>query len=131
MMDSRSMRFGRCLQGQPRAGVARHVSQSYAVRLISEVPVTQQYLIGEFSALLEELQPSPGDCLAAAVHDLRREVECSSLKMLPQLAREAMGLSDVICWTALERGDAAGFYRYAKAAVALGDFTDAAGLLPE
>lgn len=123
------MRFGCYLRGQPRAGVARHVSESYATRLISEVPVTQQYLIGEFSALLEELQPSSGDCLAGAVHDLRREVECSSLQMLPQLAREAMGLSDVICWTALERGDAAGFCRYAKAAVALGDFTDAAGLL--
>jgi hypothetical protein len=93
--------------------------------------MTQQYLIGQFSALLEELQPSSGDGLAAAVHDLRREVECSPLRMLPQLACKAMGLSDVICWTALERGDATGFFRYAKAAVALGEFTDAARLMPE
>jgi hypothetical protein len=48
--------------------------------------------------------------------------------MLPELASEAMVLSDVICWGALERGDAIGFCRYAKAAVALGEFTDAAGL---
>jgi hypothetical protein len=93
--------------------------------------VTQQYLIGQFSALLEELQPSPGDGLAAAVHDLRQAVECSPLQMLPKLAREAMGLTDTICWAALERGDATGFCRCAKAAAALGQFANAAGLLPE
>ena len=93
--------------------------------------MTQQYLIGQFSALLEDLQPSAGDCLAAAVHDLRREVECSPLQALPRLASEAMGLTDVICWAALERGDTTGFCRSAKAAIALGEFTDAAGLLPE
>jgi hypothetical protein len=92
--------------------------------------MTQQYLIGQFSALLEELQPSPGDCLAAAVRDLRREVECSPVQMLPKLAREAIGLTDLICWAALERGDASDFLHYGKAAVALGDFASAAGLLP-
>jgi len=93
--------------------------------------VTQQYLIGQFSVLLEDLQPSPGDCLAAAVRDLRGEVEHSSMPMLPRLAREAIVLSDMICWSALERGDAIGFCRYARAAVALGEFTDAADLIPE
>ena len=78
--------------------------------------MTQQYLIGQFSALLEELQPPPGEWLASAVYDLRQEVESSPVQMLPRLAHTAMDLTDVICWTALERGDAAGFYRYAKAA---------------
>ena len=90
----------------------------------------QQYLIGQFSLLLEDMQPSPGDRLAWAVRDLRGEVERSAVQMLPRLAREAMALSDRICWGALERGDAVGFCRYAKAAVALGEFADAAGLLP-
>ena len=94
-------------------------------------PMTQQYLIGQFSLLLEDMQPSPGDRLAWAVRDLRREVERSGVQMLPRLAREAMVLSDRICWGALERGDAVGFCRYAKAAVALGEFADAAGLLPD
>jgi hypothetical protein len=62
---------------------------------------------------------------------MRREVECSPLQLLPRLAWEAIGLTDMICWAALERGDAAGFFRSAKAAVALREFTDAAGLLPE
>jgi len=77
------------------------------------------------------MQPVSGDRYAAVVHDLRREVERSPVQMLPKLAREAMVLSDVICWGALERGDAIGFCRYAKAAVTLGEFIDAAGLLPE
>ena len=93
--------------------------------------MTQQYIIGQLSALLGDLQPGVGQCLAAAVHDLRREVESCPLAMLPKLAREAMTLTDVICWTALERGDSSGFCRYAKVAVALGEFTDSAGLLRE
>jgi hypothetical protein len=93
--------------------------------------MTQQYLIGQFSLLLEDMQPSPGDRFVRAVDDLRGEVERSPVQMLPKLAREAMVLSDMMCWGALERGDAIGFCRYAKAAVALGEFTDAAGLLAE
>jgi hypothetical protein len=93
--------------------------------------MTQQYLIGQLSLLLADMAPPPGDRFAAAVHDLRGEVESSSVQRLPKLAREAMVLSDVICWGALERGDAIGFCRYAKAAVALGEFADAAGLLPQ
>jgi hypothetical protein len=93
--------------------------------------MTQQYLIGQFSVLLEDLQPSPADGLAVAVHDLRDEVEHSPVQLLPKLARDAMALSDMICLGALERGDAIGFCRYANAAAALGEFTDAAGLLHE
>ena len=93
--------------------------------------MTQQYIIGQFSVLLAELQPPAGDCLATAVRDLRRAVETSPLPMLPRFAQQAMSLSDAICWEALERGDPNGFCRYAKAAVALGEFTDSAGLLPE
>jgi hypothetical protein len=104
------------------------------VRLVcstAELRVTQQYLIGLFSVLLGELQPPPGEWMADAVRDLRRQVESSPLQMLPELAGEAMRLTDVICWGALERGDSGGFRRYAKAAVALGDFTDSAGLILE
>ncbi|HET6865531.1 MAG TPA: hypothetical protein VFH80_06395 [Solirubrobacteraceae bacterium] len=96
-----------------------------------EVAVTQQYLIGQFSVLLEDLHLSPGDCLAAAVHKLRREVEHSAVQMLPELACEAIGLTDLICWAALERGDASDFCRYAEAAAALGEFAEAAGLLSQ
>ena len=91
--------------------------------------MTQQYLIGQFSSLLGELQPAPAEWLAA-VHDLRREVESSPPSMLPQLTRAAMDLTDMICWAALEQGDVGGFCRYAETAVALREFTASAGLLP-
>jgi hypothetical protein len=52
--------------------------------------------------------------------------------MLPRLARDAMSLTDVICWAALERGDIGGFRDYcSRTAVALGEFTNNARLLPE
>ena len=91
--------------------------------------VTQQYLIGQFSVLLDGLQPPAGERLAVAVRHLRREVESCPPWMLGGLAHEAIDLSDVICWDALERGDASGFGRYASAAFALGEFTDSAGLM--
>jgi hypothetical protein len=91
--------------------------------------MTQQYLIGQFSSLLGDLQPAPSEWLAA-VHDLRREVESSPLPMLPQLAHQAMDLTDMICWAALEQGDVGGFCRYAETAVAFREFTANAGLLP-
>jgi hypothetical protein len=90
--------------------------------------MTQQYIIGELSALLGEFQPPPGERLAAAVHALRREVESSSLATLPWLAHQAMDLTDAICWAALEQGDSSAFCRNAKAGFALGEFTDSAGL---
>lgn len=65
------------------------------------------------------------------MRDLRREVETSPLAILPRLAQEAMSLSDVICWDALERGNVNGFCRYAKRTVALREFIDSARLLPE
>ncbi|HEX8856260.1 MAG TPA: hypothetical protein VF752_11740 [Thermoleophilaceae bacterium] len=92
--------------------------------------MTQQYLIGQLSALLNELQPPTGARLADAVCELRREVERCPLRTLPKLAHEAMDLTDVICWDALERGDA-DFGRYARAAAALGEFADNAGWMPE
>ncbi len=92
--------------------------------------MTQQYIIGQFSLLLEDLRPPVGEWLTA-VRDLRGEVECSPLPMLPQLARQALELADVICWAALEQGNVSGFCEYAKAAAALGEFADNARLLAE
>jgi hypothetical protein len=91
--------------------------------------MTQQYIAGELSALLAELRPAPDGALANALDDLRREVELGSLAGLPRLARRAMRLTDVICWSALDHGDADGFRRYATGAATLQEFTDSAGLL--
>jgi hypothetical protein len=92
--------------------------------------MTQQYLVGELSSLLAGLQPAPGERLGDAVGRLRHEVEFSPLSLLPQLAEEAIDLTDLICQAALEQGDADGFCRCVGTAIALRDFTVGAGLLP-
>jgi hypothetical protein len=92
--------------------------------------MTQQYIAGEFSSLLAQLEPAPSPSLTAAVHDLRREVELGPLLVLPRLARDAMSLTDDCCWVALERGDVGGFSHYAGSATALREFVGSANLLP-
>jgi hypothetical protein len=95
---------------------------------VAPVAMTQQYLVGQFSVLLEDLHPPPGTWLIA-VAKLRREVESSPPSILPRLAHEAIDLTDMICWAALEQGDAAGFCECAKGAAALREFADCARFL--
>jgi hypothetical protein len=90
--------------------------------------MTQQYLLGQFSALLEDLERTAAEW-QPAVDGLRREVESSPLAMLPELADTVMELTDTICWAALQRGDVTRFRSCAKAAAELGEFIDSAGLL--
>jgi hypothetical protein len=92
--------------------------------------MTQQYIAGEFSSLLAELEPAPSALLAIAVHDLRREIELGPLPVLPRLAQEALTLTDAICRLALEQGDVGGFSRHVSAAIALREFAVCANLLP-
>ena len=92
--------------------------------------MTQQYLIGQLSLLLGELEAPPGELLTA-VSELRREVERSPVSVLPRLARDAIGLGDAIFWASLEQADASCFCDRARAAAALGEFADNAGFLRE
>jgi hypothetical protein len=92
--------------------------------------MTQQYIAGQLSSLLAELELASGERLIA-VDELRREVEVSPPSMLSRLVREAMDLTDQACWAALEHGDASGFHRYSKIAVALREFGVNSGLLPD
>lgn len=92
--------------------------------------MTQQYLVGQLSLLLEDLHPPPGEWLTA-VGKLRREVECAPVSVLPRLAREALGLTDLICWSALELGDVSGFCGCSKSATALREFAESARFLPD
>ena len=92
--------------------------------------MTQQYIVGELSSLLAELEPAGEDSLRDAVGSLRYQVECSSLSMLPQLTQDALELTDLICRSALDHGDSDAFRRSVTAATALRDFAVAAGLLP-
>lgn len=80
--------------------------------------------------MLGGLQPAPTELLGNAVGKLRREIEFGPLPMLPRLAEEAMSITDMICWVALEQGDVRGFCRYVDTAVALREFAVSANLLP-
>jgi hypothetical protein len=76
--------------------------------------MAQQYIVGELSALLAGLQPVPVAVLGEAVSNLRHEVEFGPLPKLSVLARDAVALTDMICWVALEQGDVSGFLWGAK-----------------
>jgi hypothetical protein len=90
--------------------------------------MTQQYLVGQFSACLWDLERTAAEW-QPAVHGLRQEVESSPVAKLPEFADKATELIDTICWAALQRGDVTRFCSCAKAAAALGEFIDSAGFL--
>jgi hypothetical protein len=90
--------------------------------------MTQQYIVGQLSSLLSELESVRGEW-RGDVRELRRDVESSPLTRLPELARRALNLIDMICWADLEDGDARGFNRHARTALALHEFADSARLL--
>ena len=70
--------------------------------------MTRQYLIGELSVRLEQLQATTGQA-AADVARLRIEVETGPLTGLAAATARAMALADDLCWDSLSRGDAAAF----------------------
>ena len=90
--------------------------------------MTQQYVLGEISVLLADLEPTAAEW-QSTLHRLRRHVELSPVARLPALAQDVLNVTDSICWTALERGELARFSRCARSAAELGDFLDCAGLL--
>ena len=92
--------------------------------------MTQEYIVGEFSALISTLEPGPGGWLADALHGLRQRVESTPPSALSPLAAEAVTMADMICWATLERGDTATFARNAEAATLLHEFAVSAQLLP-
>ena len=90
--------------------------------------MTQQYIVGQLSSLLSELESVRGEW-RGDVRELRRDVESSPLTRLPELARRALNLIDMICWADLEDGDTRGLTRHARTALALHEFADSARLL--
>jgi hypothetical protein len=84
--------------------------------------MTRQFLIGELSVRLEQLQATTGQAAAADVARLRAEVETGPLTGLAWAAARAMALADELCWDSLSRGDAATFADQAKISAELCQF---------
>ena len=94
--------------------------------------MTQQYLVGELSVLLAQLEN-----LAAKqrpVQDvvrLRREVETMPLSAMPSITARTLALTDVLCWDAVTRGDVTTFSREAAFSAELYEFGVCAGLIEQ
>jgi hypothetical protein len=94
--------------------------------------MTQQYLAGELSLLLAQLQAVTTN--TAWVRDLtrlRREAETMPLMTLSLVAVRALELTNDVCWDSLERGDTADFVRQATICAELWEFGVCADLLDE
>jgi hypothetical protein len=71
--------------------------------------MTSQYLIGELSVRLEQLQLVAAGGAAQDVACLRQEVENGGTSGLGPAAARAIALADVLCWRSLACGDIAAF----------------------
>ena len=96
------------------------------------VGMTQQYIAGELSILLAQLQAVTSDETAAQnVAALRREAETRPLPTLTRVVVRALALDDGLCWESLARGDEAAFTRQARVGADLREFSVCAGLLTD
>jgi hypothetical protein len=94
--------------------------------------MTQQYLAGELSLLLGELQATmTREASVAEVAHLRRRAETGGRSALASVAVHALEVADRVCWDSLTRGDAGAFTRQAAVCARLWEFGVCAGLLDE
>lgn len=93
--------------------------------------MTQQYLTGELSLLLGQLQATMTDAASLAeVARLRQRAEMGSRSALVSVVVRALEVADWACRDSLTRGDAA-FIRQTAVCAELWDFGVCAGLLEE
>jgi hypothetical protein len=93
--------------------------------------MTQQYLIGELSVRLEQLQAVAANGTAGDVARLRHQVESGEMSRLAPATERALALADDLCWESLSRGDIAAFIRQARLSADLRLFGACARLLAD
>jgi hypothetical protein len=94
--------------------------------------MTQQYLAGELSLLLAQLQAVASDQPNVVdVARLRQEAETLPVAALTSVTVRALRLIDVLCWDSVARGDAVAFDRQAAVSAELYEFGVCADLLDE
>jgi hypothetical protein len=76
--------------------------------------MTQDYLIGELSVRLGELQAGAAHDTALELAALRQQVEAGPPQGLSAATRQALTLADRLCWDSLWEGDTAAFWRHAE-----------------
>ena len=94
--------------------------------------MTEQYLVGELSLLLGQLQAATADKAAAAeIRRLRLRAEAAPPWALASVAARAREVADLVCVEALSRGDTAAFLHETAVGADLWEFSFCAGLLQE
>lgn len=94
--------------------------------------MTRQYLAGEFSLILGQLQAAMSNPAGAQeVACLRHEAETVPVSALGCLVSRALVVTDEICFDSLESGNWAVFICQTKICSELWEFGVCAGLLPD
>ena len=93
--------------------------------------MTQEYLIGEVSVRLEQLQSAADRSAAPDVARLRHQVETRPLTSLAPAVVRALVLADGLCWDSLSRGNVGAFDRQARISADLRLFGLCARLLAD
>jgi hypothetical protein len=92
--------------------------------------MTQQYLAGELSVLLERVQAvATTEAAGRDAWSLRQAAETGPIQALGCVTVRALALTERLCWDSLSRGDTAAFTRQAAAGAALHEFGVCASLL--
>lgn len=90
--------------------------------------MTCQYLIGELSVRLQELQALAGPA-ESEVARLRAEVEACPVSDLGYLSLRAVALADGLCWVSVARDDMAAFDAQSRMVAELRQFAVGTRLL--
>ena len=94
--------------------------------------MTKQYLVGEFSVLLAQLQAVATDPASErALARLRREVESHPPEALAAELIRTLAVTDELCFDSLAHGDVTAFDCQAATVAQLRGFGVCAGLLDE
>lgn len=94
--------------------------------------MTQQYLVGELSLILGELQAATTtEAAVREVARLRQEAETTRPAALAPVLKHAVNLTNRVCWDTLKRGDVATFVRELAISAELWELGVCAGLLEE
>jgi hypothetical protein len=94
--------------------------------------MTQQYLLGELSLILGELQAvATNESAVRKVVRLRQEAETGPLGALASVTGRALELTDGWCWDSLMRGDSMAFARQSAICSELWEFAICSGLAEE
>ena len=92
--------------------------------------MTQQYLAGELSVLLERVQAvTTTEAAGRDAWSLRQAAETGPIQALGCVTVRALALTERLCWDSLNRGDTAAFAGQAAAGAALRQFGICADLL--